>query len=664
MAKYNPNSAWGSRKKEKDLLTPVGAAMTPPGRSKSQEETQAVSLDAPETQAQTKSPSPTRPAPADPYFKKVPLEKFDEAPPPKSRGWVWFVAVFVVFAGTGTLYFFLARQPAGPNVGIEFTRPDQVLAGAPFPFGVTVSNYSSNVLKNVAVSIVLPDNVSFVGQPSGQRVTEETVGDIGPGSVNRIADADGPNPTKLIVTGDPNSVKRVAVKLAYGTDAAPRTQFETDGGVDILVGSPAITLNIAAPATIVSGQNFDMTINYNNNTSQSFNNVELSLQYPPVYSFSSATMQPDSSGNNSWNLGTIAPQGSGSIVVTGNVVGPAGAGYTMIGALTGSVNGNTYALSGQSANLAIGTPPLAVNISLNSAQDYVARLSDSLNYTVTFANNSNITFHALAVKAALVGSMFDFSTLTSNGVFSSLNNTVTWNAANTPQLLNLAPGQSGSVNFTVKTKTAYPIRLLSDKNYDLKVTAQISSPTVPPNTAASSTVSAIAFASKVGGETMLAAKGYWRDAASGILNAGPYPPRVNQATQYTIHWIITNYSTDIQNVNISAYLQSGTTCTGAIKSNISAAPVCDPATGEVTWQIPNVPATAGIVAPAPEAVIQVVNTPAINQVGQEVTLMNQTTLAATDVYTNTSINLTAQPVTTALPDDKTIGSNVSRAVVQ
>ena len=53
---------------------------------------------------------------------------------------------------------------------------------------------------------------------------------------------------------------------------------------------------------------------------------------------------------------------------------------------------------------------------------------------------------------------------------------------------------------------------------------------------------------KVAGLVKIESKAYFRDADSGIANSGPWPPKANQATQYTVHWRITNYATDISRV--------------------------------------------------------------------------------------------------------------------
>lgn len=670
MAKYNPNSIWESKKKE-DLYTPskkpASTPKAPPGVKSSpvnptwEDEVEAPPKTAP---AQPASPAAARPTgsvgapPSQPFFKKRPIEEFDE-PAPKRNIVLWSAVGLIVLAGVVVLYIFL-RPATGPNVGMAFSESTtQVLTGEPFTLTVTISNYSASVLSGATLSVQLPSDgsISFAGQPSDTRVSEQTLGDVGAGQIT-------PEPFTLIVTGDPNSVQNIVTKLTYGTGNSSKAEFETDGTANIVVGGPAISLNITSPQNVFSGQNFDTDITYTNNTSQTFNDVELTLEYPPVFSYAESTVQPDTAANDSWNLGNIPPSGTGSITLTGNVVGPQGAAYSFDGALNGEVSGDTYTLTNQTTNFAIATSPLTLSLALNGSSSTIVHAGDDLTYTISYTNTSNVTFQNLAVKATLVGAMFDLTSLQSNGSFNSITDTVSWNGANTPALLTLAPGQSGSVNFTIAARSTFPIKLLSDKNYMLAVNATISSPTVPPGTAASSTVSAANIQTKVGGAIVLATTGYWRDAPSGILNSGPYPPKVNQATEYTIHWTITNYSTDASNVTVSAYLQSGTTCTGTIKSNLSTSPICNSSNGLITWTIPTIPATTGITGPPAEAIIQVTNTPAVNQVGSAVTLMGATTLQGTDAFTNLPFTGTGQAITTNLPDDTTIAGNVNRTVSQ
>lgn len=561
---------------------------------------------------------------------------------------ITIVLVVLVLAGAGVYYFYLRTSP-GPNVGLEFSKPGQIMVGDPFILSVSYSNYSDQVLKDAKLSLVLPDGVSFLGQPSDQRVTEQAVGDLGPGSIT-------PQSFKLIVIGGGNNLKHVEAKLSYATAQNSSVQFESAADIDLLVGQPAVSLSLSAPQNIFNDQDFNIKISYANNTGHDFKDVHLKADYPPIFQFKSSTMQPEGGGNNSWDLGDLGAGSNGTITVTGSVVGPEKSFLGFSGMLTSDSPdflGQTYTLDTQAVNLAISPSPLSVQITLNSGSDNALGLGSTANYTLSYANNSDIAMQSITVTAALAGEMFDFSTLQSNAAFNSLNNTLTWFTANTPQLASLAPGQSGSVSFTIKLKESFPIRLLSDKNYTVKVQSQIQSPTVPPNTTANNTVSVAEREDKIAGKVELAAEAYWRDADSGILNSGPYPPRVNLSTDYTVHWRITNYATDVTNVTVSAYLQSGSRFTGNVKTNTDSAPTYDPNSGLVTWSVGFLPATKGVISSPAEAVFQIENTPAVNQVNQSVPLLGETNIEWTDSFIGQVFQGSALALDTSLPYDKT-----------
>ena len=232
---------------------------------------------------------------------------------------------------------------------------------------------------------------------------------------------------------------------------------------------------------------------------------------------------------------------------------------------------------------------------------------------------------------------------------------VTWSQANDSDLALLNPGQSGSVQMGLNIKNSFPTN--GSKNHTLKVQAKITSPTIPQNISASSTIGMASLQSKVGGEVDIVADGYRKDLKSGIVNNGPYPPLVNQQSQYTIHWKITNYSTDISNVVVSAYLQSGSIWTGQVKSNIGTQPTYDQSTGLVTWVIPNLSAGVGVNSHTAEAVFQIANTPSVNQVGQQITLVDQTNLTATDLFTGQQLQSSANQITSNLIDDPSVSDS-------
>jgi uncharacterized repeat protein (TIGR01451 family) len=588
-----------------------------------------------------------------PWAEASRIEAEENASARKSkRSWranAWRAGLVLVLGSAiivGGGYFYYHKTP-GPIVGLQYIFPDhQILLGDQFVLTVSFSNYSDAILKNTKISLYLPPGVSFIGQSEGQRVMEQAIGDIGPGSINQ-------QNFNLIVTSGDSSVKHFVAKASYLTAASSNT-FEYPAETDITIGQPAVGLNMDIPQNILSGEEFTITVHYINNAPHEFKNLVFKIDYPPVFQFKRANVTPDT-GSNVWNLGNLPIGGSGSIAITGSVIGPEKSLYGFNGELSALFSGQTYAINSQSANIAISPSPLSVAVSLDGMDgSSAAHLGDQLNYTLVYANNSNIVMQNVTVNAKLSGGMFEFASLPPDIPFNSLTNTITWFAGYTPELMNVAPGRGGQLKFSIRVKNSFPIRLLSDKNYSLIVDAEIESPTLPANTSAPKTISVAKFTTKVAGKFDFTAVSLWRDAKWGILNKGVYPPRVNRATQYSIHWKIVNYATDLSNVAVSAHLAPGVRFTGVVKNNMNTSPSYEPLSGIVSWQIPSIPATKGVISPAAEGVFQVEATPAINQVGGNMPLVGETSLAATDVFTGENLQASANSVDTSIPDDASV----------
>ncbi|KKW45959.1 MAG: hypothetical protein A3A43_00340 [Candidatus Liptonbacteria bacterium RIFCSPLOWO2_01_FULL_56_20] len=556
----------------------------------------------------------------------------------------WMLIVLVLLIIGGGYYWY--SRPRGSEISLEFTKPNQVLVGQPFTFTVAFSNYSDQVFDNARLSIILPDEVSFVGQSPDQRVAEQLIGDVGPGSLNQQS-------RDLIVLGGSQSIKRVEAKLSYRVSGSS-AEFESRSGADIAIGQPAVGLTFTAPQNVPNGEDFDLTIQYQNNSAEDVRGLRLQLDYPQAFKLKKSSLAPVQGVTNAWDLGTLPKSVGGTITISGSAVGPEQSLMNFIATLSADFLGQDYTISKQAADVSIAISPLALTVTLNNSAGYVAHLSDTLTYTLRYRNNSDTTFTNVTISAVLTGELFNMAAIQSAAAFNSVSNTLTWNTANTPALANIAPGQEGSVDMTLKVKDAFPIRRLSDKNYTLKVQAQVESPTVIPGTAASKTFSLVNLETRVAGQIAVRALGFFRDAAAGILNAGPYPPKVNAPTQYSIHWVIQNYATDVSNVVVSAFLQSGTRFTGTVVSTIDAKPVYNAASGEVRWEIGNLAATKGVIGQPLEAVFQIENTPAVNQVGQTIPLLGETRIQANDMFVNAALVNSAPSVLSDVRDDPTI----------
>lgn len=556
------------------------------------------------------------------------------------------ILVLLALAGAAAIaYYFL--KPAAPNVSLEFSKPDQIYVGKPFNITISYSNSSDQVLKDAKFSLQLPPEISFLGQSTDQRVSEESLGDIGPG--NMI-----PKDFALIALNGAQSFKRVTAKLNYMTSSASRTPFEATSNADISIGQPAVGLIVTTPQSVNSGENFDLSVKVQNNTQEDLKGVNLALGYPPVFKFGHSDDKHDLVNNQQYAWPTLLKGQSDEITVNGNLLGADQSRYDFAATVSSNfTTGQTYTINTQEAETAITPSPLTMRATVNGADtaNYIAQAGQTLDYVIYYKNNSSVPLSNLKLSAKLVGAMFDFPTLQTDAVFDSINSVLSWSQQNASDLSILNLGEEKQLKFQVKLKGTFPIQRLGDKNFTLKVNLNMESPTVPPNVAAQKTVSLVALETKVAGQTALKASGYFYDASSGILNKGVYPAKVDQKTQYTIHWTIINYSTDITNAVIMAKLAPGANFTGQIKSNADSQPTYDANTGIVTWNLGSVPATKGVLSAPYEAIFQIEYTPSSVQAGEDIQLMGATTFSATDSFTGGQIGATDAEITSLLPDD-------------
>lgn len=568
----------------------------------------------------------------------------------RSYGDLIVLAVFLLAAGGVGFFIYTASfNPAPPasHISLAFEKPDRMFIGEPFPLAVSITNYSDNVLKNAKLSLFLPDGVYFVGQSSEARVSEQAVGDIGPGTAAQE------NFDLIVLQG--NAVRRIEAKVVYGFSETSGAQFENTAAVDLLLNQPAVAITVNVPQSVFNGQDFDLQVTYRNNGTQDVPDATLELEYPKSFRFKGSDMPPADARAASWNTGAIRTGATKTITIHGAMTGPEKASFTFLASLKTRISGAEYTVHTGEANVVIAESPLAVSVDVNKASEYIARLGETLTYTINYKNNADVALQSITLRAKLTGDMFDTPSLrAANAYFTNVTQTLTWSSTSNRDFLSLAPGQSGSVYFSIRLKDKFPIRLLSDKNYVVRLDARIESPTVPSAIAAESVISFASMESKITGKMDVAAEAYWRDAASGIVNEGNYPPQANQPTEYTVHWRLVNYATDVKDATVSAYLQPGTRFTGVAKSVTDTTPTYNPGSGLVTWQIPFIPATKGFLSPPAEAVFQVEVIPSVNQAGSNAVFLGETSVRWTDAFTGEQLAARANELDTSLPHDTTI----------
>ena len=548
------------------------------------------------------------------------------------------IVAFIAISLASSFYIFVLRDRSALNLELE--APEEILTGVPFDLKVNFSNNSGNLIGDVRLSVILPEGAAFFGKDLQKNIDNKPLGNIGDGSLVQET-------YKVIVIAAEPAVKQFKAAVNYApASLGSRVRFEKSETIEVESRSAGIQIEMVVPEETVSGEEFSLDIAYRNISDLDFSDLELRLEYPPNFTFAIASLKPDS-GNNIWLLGDLRKNSEGKFFVTGNLIGSEDELFEFKAGLSSRQGGYSYLVSRGSAKTAIGSSPLSLAIHLNNGENYVAKPGDNLNYTISYSNNTDSLLSNVVIRAKLIGELFDLGSVQTQGFFRPTDNTLIWNSANAPDLTPLPSGKAGVVNFSVKIKETYPIRRFSDKNFLLKVQAETESN--------GRIFSKVQSETKLVGKAEVDAKAYFRDAESGFLNQGLFPLKVGQPTNFTIHWLVKSFANDLSNIEVRGALGNNVKMVGVPKSNAGSLPFYSVEGNEVVWQIEKIQANLGLIGIPIEAVFQVEVLPEAGNVGNYIQILGPTSIKALDGFTGQELSHSDGALTTALPDDSTVG---------
>ena len=540
--------------------------------------------------------------------------------------------------------FYIYRLAVEKEIELEIGKSGEGEAefGVPFDLEVRLVNHRATTLRGARVAIYLPEDLFLVDTPEERTVTRE-IGDIAPGEMHRES-------FKVVVAPAEESRYETRATLSYSPSGLAAT-FKKEAGFELALRRPEFEIRIEAPESVYRGEEFEANISLQTEGARAFEGWQFRLDYPSGFSLLDSN-PPPTIDTNGWPLDKLEGEG-GRLTIRGKADLDEGSVFALAGRMAMPLFGKEHTLLKTEKLISLNSSPLSLDLKLSEPKEAVGR-AEKLVYIISFRNNTDTPLKSVIVRASLTGEMFDYDSLASEAKFERKNNVLFWEPSRFNQLEELEPGESGEFNFSIGTKDDYSIQKLSDKNFSLQVRAEIESPTVPYHIAVSKTLNSKILETKVRGEIKAEARAYFRDAGSFIINQGPLPPKVGASTNFTIHWLLTNFTTDLAGVEVRARLEDGVTFTGKAKSNVQSLPEFDEKSGEVIWRPGNISATLGVLGEKPEAIFQVEAIPKSSRTGQYLPLIGETKVSARDEWSGLEITASAGSVDTRLPGDPTV----------
>lgn len=547
----------------------------------------------------------------------------------------------------GSIFIILNLRSGGHSIDLEISpiiAETGAIRGVPFDLEISINNQTGGVLEEANLQINLSSGLISMEFGNDDKTIKENVGNIGKNTlIKRVF--------KIMPIGELGSQEKVSVSLSY---AIGRTKFEKNASSFLEIKEKGIELEIQQPAQAIIGSSFEIVVYYKNNSDIDFDNLALEMNYPPSFNFLSAELEPYSF-NNYWRLGTLKAGSTGKLKIKGRLENDTGSLPELKASLLIDLLGKSYKIADGTTKIKTAPSPIDLKVTISGNPNYTVKIGETIRYDISYTNRSGIILKEVQITARFAGELFDFNTLQSDAKVSFGGRVLVWDKTTNPSLKMVKPGESGVVSATISLEKIFPIRRLSDTNFVLKANVEIESPSVPYYLQAEKTTAVTTLETKVEGLITIDAQVFYRDAASGIVNLGSLPPRVGSPTQYTIHWVVRNYTTDVRDVKIKATLPEGVKWTGIVKSNIDSVPLYQEETRSVVWEIEKIQATKGIVTPPVEAIFQIEATPSLSMVGQFQPLLTKTDLTAFDEFTGRTLTSSDVPLTTALSEDLTVG---------
>lgn len=554
-------------------------------------------------------------------------------------------------------FFFMGRGSFSESrVELKIEGPQEISAGASVSYKVTYANNNKISLSDVKLGFFYPPDAIVTRDNSVLNVTNENF-DIG----GLKSGESGEKTLTAFVVGDRGNIKTARATLTFKPSNLSSI-FKKEASLATTITTLAVPITLVAPPTVINGQNISYLIDYRNQSSGDLQDLRFQVRYPNGFKSSQFSPQPmsRSQGQDIWTI-PVLKQGEGArITIQGALSGNERETKTISVVLQKKIattTGDNYVdFEKSEASSVIATPLLSVGLIVNDSADYTAHAGDLLRYKANLKNNSDSDITGLSFSVHLDGSMFDFTSVRSDGFFDSRVGTIYWNSSTVSALNNLGANQSATVEFEARLKSSFSGSLGARESF-VKATAHLETPNVPADLNMDKLTADSELVTRISSSPTFAQKVLLNDSVFG--SSGPFPPKVNSKTAFTIRWNLVNPSSDLSSAKVTAVLMPGVVWEEKARvSGSQPQPVYDARQGTVTWDLGTLPAGVGVSFPQYEADFQISITPSVNQVGGAVPLLKNVGLEGTDTFTKERILRTIPDVTTSNVGDSSASGNV------
>jgi len=562
---------------------------------------------------------------------------------------IFFASALFFFVAAGiAVYFWVSGngQISCDHMKIVIRGPVSVASGDELVLSVNVLNNNPITLQDTELVMEYPEGTRSPENTSVNLPTiHQVVGEIKPGEQVRAT-------SRAVLFGPEHTEQTVNATVEYHIADSDAT-FTCEAPYRIQIATAPVSLHVEGLEEISSGQQLELTVNITSNSREVVPDQRLVVEYPFGYEFIRAAPEPTNSSN-VWDIGDIAPGSVHTIKITGVVSAQSvetRAVKLQVGQqATDSSDKLATILQAVDHQVHITRPFLEMQFAVNDSteKDVAVNVGQSVNGVLGWINTLPYPVYDVQIEATLPGQLVDARSVhVNNGYFRSVDRTILWTPQTDNTLKEIDPGQKGSQQFQFTTAPFVEDTSATNPFIDMAFTVharRVSDDVPVEQTLVAQAQKTIKLNTNFEFIPLVVY------GIGPFTNTGPYPPRVDQETTYTVIWNIKNTTNDLGSVKVVGELPVYVTWLGATDPTNELL-AYNPTTHKVTWLVGDVPASTGYQKQVRQVSFQISYTPSISQIGVEPALITAVTATAVDRFTNSVIERSVREQTTRLTND-------------
>lgn len=533
------------------------------------------------------------------------------------RKWLWIGGILTGLIIIVVVVLFVQRAGQGSlasNVGINISGPDRVSLGSDISYQIDIANNAGVGLEEGKLILIYPEGFSFTtAEPKADNTqgTEYSLPSIPPGSVASLTISGR-------LTGGVKTEKVLIARFQFNAIGDPQ-RLQVEQTFTTTIETAAFSFEAEGPSTALPNNEVIFNVDLTNNESEPLQNLQVRIQYPGGFDFTTAT-PPPTREESQWDVDLVGIGEKKEFEIKGILGGNVNEVKRFIfSAGLIDQNGNFLKQTEIEKTVKLTQPSVTINQTVDGKTEAAVDPNQTLSYTIEFTNTGPSNLSNLSLELPFTAGVWDTSKLIILNGGALKGSVIRWDGVKVPELRNLEPGQKGRVQLTVLALNTLTVDDAGDKNF-----ATTSTPRVTiGNTSVDGNAVTVKYRAQISA------------GVSSKIVAGANPPAVGQETIYEITWSLTNLYSDLSGARYVGGVPATAEFVGG-SGHVSAGEdlVYNTTSRQLLWNIGKVPANVGKLSPSLTATFRVRVTPGANAAGNEVLLLTNQEFTAKDLWAN------------------------------